>query len=528
MPSFNIFGSSTTRQTLLSEQYGFIGQNGALVTEFSAVSVSLAFELVVLGSVTSFRSSAILGDADGAEITIGATGQVTSMEGSAINIGGFEADDLNIRNDGVLSGSTDGITVSDIGGGVNLVNTGTVVGTNSGIDANLPGPITVVNTGTITTLGVEDVFGDTFAVDLTSNLPELRNAGSIIGDVLMFSSTIGRALLVNSGLIDGTITLGNGNDEFVNAGGRINGAVSGGLGDDTYRIDSAITIQDSGGNDSIYSSVSYDIAAGIERLILTGTADIRANGNVQANVIAGNSGDNRISGQRGSDELSGGNGDDTLRGGGGNDTLVFDAGDDVLNGGGGIDTLDLSTATDAFLVNLGAGSMTGDATDNDTVTAVENVRGGSGADTLLGSGDANALSGGSGDDSLVGSGGADTLTGQSGADTLVGGNGADLFRFERFSDSPEAGPDTIADFRTAQGDLIDLSLIDANGLGSGNGTFLFSSAGFLPEGVPSVRVLQDIANNLTIVEARDSVGAAVDLRIILTGLVTLTAADFAL
>lgn len=527
MPSFNIFGSSTTAQTLNNIEAGFIGQNGALATIVPLsvpVTISGKAQLVVLGSITALYERCVVSTTvPSISITVGSTGTLVSSAEDAIRAD-FTTQ-LTLVNDGFISGAAEALDLNagDDDADVEIRNTGIISAGLACVEATLgEGAIRISNAGTLMTTA-----GGT-ALNLSAASITLQNAGTIIGDAILFSGTAGEVLLVNSGLIDGDVTLGNGNDEFVNAGGRINGAVSGGLGDDTYRIDSAITIQDSGGNDSIYSSVSYDIAAGIERLILTGTADIRANGNVQANVIAGNSGDNRISGQRGSDELSGGNGDDTLRGGGGNETLVFDAGDDVLNGGGGIDTLDLSTATDAFLVNLGAGSMTGDATDNDTVTAVENVRGGSGADTLLGSGDANALSGGSGDDSLVGSGGADTLTGQSGADTLVGGDGADLFRFERFSDSPEAGPDTIADFRTAQGDLIDLSLIDANGLGSGNGTFLFSSAGFLPEGVPSVRVLQDIANNLTIVEARDSVGAAMDLRIILTGLVTLTAADFAL
>jgi len=68
------------------------------------------------------------------------------------------------------------------------------------------------------------------------------------------------------------------------------------------------------GNDTVFSSVNYNLAAfpQIENLTLTGTTDINGIGNGKDNVITGNSGQN------------------VLRGLQGNDTFVFNFGDSVV------------------------------------------------------------------------------------------------------------------------------------------------------------------------------------------------------
>ncbi|MCE8031501.1 Ig-like domain-containing protein, partial [Halomonas sp. MCCC 1A11057] len=71
----------------------------------------------------------------------------------------------------------------------------------------------------------------------------------------------------------------------------------------------------------------------------------------------------------------------------------------------------------------------------------------------------NDLYGGGGDDVLVGGAGNDTLRGGEGNDTLFGGLGADTFVW-KLGDQGEAGDvftDTIMDFDTNDGDVIDLS-----------------------------------------------------------------------
>ena len=82
------------------------------------------------------------------------------------------------------------------------------------------------------------------------------------------------------------------------------------------------------GYDTVKSSVSYSLGRHVEKLVLTGTEDLKGSGNRLDNVLNGNSGDNL---------LKGGAGDDVLRGGAGNDRLVGGSGDDLLRGGSGED-----------------------------------------------------------------------------------------------------------------------------------------------------------------------------------------------
>ena len=98
--------------------------------------------------------------------------------------------------------------------------------------------------------------------------------------------------------------------------------------------------------------------------------------------------------------------------------------------GGGTDTLDFSQTTFAVNLNLNAGAFS-DAfqmTNNISIAfgvVVENARGGSAGDYMVGNAAANLLEGGGGDDSLWGADGADRLMGGDGADTLVGQAGDD-------------------------------------------------------------------------------------------------------
>ena len=152
--------------------------------------------------------------------------------------------------------------------------------------------------------------------------------------------------------------------------------------------------------------------------VLTGTP-----GN---DVICGLAGNDRINGMGGNDVLIGGPGNDVLNGGPGNDVLVGGGGNDSLTGGPGTDTAsfqDHHTAVDASLV-------THVATDRaihqrDHLASIENLRGGTGNDTLDGNSGNNVLSGGPGNDDLNGNAGNDQLNGGSGNDIEIGGTGND-------------------------------------------------------------------------------------------------------
>ena len=126
----------------------------------------------------------------------------------------------------------------------------------------------------------------------------------------------------------------------------------------------------------------------------------------------------------------------------GTDTLSGDAGDDTLSGGGGADVLDGGTGTDTATyagsaagvqVDLAAGTGSGGDAQGDTLTGIENAEGGSGNDTLIGSGAANRLLGGAGNDTLSGAAGDDTLSGGTGGDLLAGGDGVDWAAYDASS-----------------------------------------------------------------------------------------------
>jgi Ca2+-binding RTX toxin-like protein len=124
--------------------------------------------------------------------------------------------------------------------------------------------------------------------------------------------------------------------------------MEGGLGSDLYTVDNiadvVIELADEG-IDFVNSSVNYSLSANVERLFLTGTANLNGTGNALHNTIYGNSGDN------------------ILNGGDGNDTLNGQAGHDSLDGGLGNDNLKGGLGNDSYLFGLNAGQDTIDNTD---------------------------------------------------------------------------------------------------------------------------------------------------------------------
>lgn len=276
-------------------------------------------------------------------------------------------------------------------------------------------------------------------------------------------------------------------------------------GDDTYAFDPGApafeAIWDAGGTDTFslaaftggctvdlkpgaYSSLAYDSVS------LTNNLGIAFNCNIE-NAIGGAGGDTLL-GSELANGLDGGAGADTLRGAGGNDTLTGGAGNDLLDGGAANDALGGGEDNDVLIGGLGNDTLDGGAGSDtasyasgsaavrvslaiggaqatggggiDTLTGIENLAGGTGADVLVGSDGVNTLDGGGGADQLAGGGGADVLIGGAGRDMLVGGEGGDLFRFASIKDLPGTAvtnADMILDFSAAQGDLIDLSGVDA-------------------------------------------------------------------
>jgi Ca2+-binding RTX toxin-like protein len=98
-----------------------------------------------------------------------------------------------------------------------------------------------------------------------------------------------------------------------------------------------------------------------------------------------------------------------------------------------------------YLTGSGDLDVTGNARDN-------LLLGNDGANTLAGANGGDLIFGAGGNDMLSGGSGNDRLVGGAGNDTLLGGPGIDSFVF-----SGAFGVDLIADFDTAEGDVIDFS-----------------------------------------------------------------------
>ena len=165
------------------------------------------------------------------------------------------------------------------------------------------------------------------------------------------------------------------------------------------------------------------------------------------------------------DSLDGGAGVDTLEGGKGDDTYIVDVVGDILKEAkvGGRDVVESAvtwTLGDGFEELELTGSTATDGTGN-----LEDNK-------LTGNSGANKLLGLDGNDSLSGGGGADSLTGGRGNDRMAGGAGADTFILTADSlGVRQHEKDRISDFSVGDGDLINLTAIDADTATDGDQAF---------------------------------------------------------
>ena len=266
---------------------------------------------------------------------------------------------------------------------------------------------------------------DTQTIDLRQGA--FSSVGGLTGNVaIAVGAVIENAI---SGAGNDTIW-GNSSDNRLAAGTGFN-RVDGGLGTDTAvfagsRSEYIITWDGREGH-VIRSGVSeHTIVSNVEILqfadqavTATPTGAVRIFGDITAETMNGSAFDDQLLGQGGDDILNGfggndrlwgGTGNDTLSGGDGLDYLAGGAGNDVLIGGNDMDTVAFEGALNGVLVDLSAGTATGQG--DDTLSGIENVVGTSFADVLVGD---------SGNNVLQGFGGVDILSGGAGNDTLIAG-----------------------------------------------------------------------------------------------------------
>jgi trimeric autotransporter adhesin len=220
----------------------------------------------------------------------------------------------------------------------------------------------------------------------------------------------------------GEIIYGYGNDDRID-GGKGADLMVGGLGNDHYVVDDkgdrVIEKVGEGHNDTVHASIDYTLGDNVENLDLTGTEDLKGNGNELDNDLYGNSGNNMLFGGDGNDTLDGQKGMDIMLGGDGDDYyFVDDAGDVIWElADHGKDTVRsyVSYELGPSLENLYLeGSADIDGTGND----LDN--------TILGNDGKNVLKGGEGNDVLNGRGGADKMYGGDGNDDYYADSQNDL------------------------------------------------------------------------------------------------------
>jgi serralysin len=312
------------------------------------------------------------------------------------------------------------------------------------------------------------------------------------------------------------------------------------------------------------TKMTFDFVA--EGVVGSSTVDIRFTGHLDASGLIvegmegydsvqlfGADGDQRIIGSSYRDVLEGLGGDDTLRGGEGDDWLAGGAGDDLyfvetmadsLDGelvGLGRDTVvamgDYRLAAGAeieVLRTLRPGETTAlDLVGNEFSNLIAGndganvLRGGRGEDTLLGHDGGDRLVGSDGNDVLAGQAGDDVLDSGRGADRLSGGEGADrfLFRAVGASAADVRGQDTIVDFERADGDVIDLSMIDADLATARDDAFRLVDGPFTGA-AGELRVVASAKGALLLGDV-DGDGAA-EFGLFVSGQTAMTEADFAL
>jgi subtilisin-like proprotein convertase family protein len=270
-------------------------------------------------------------------------------------------------------------------------------------------------------------------------------------------------------------------------GGAGADVVRGGTGNDRIVDDDFVNFDYLDGSDGV-DTIDYSLVTFASGLV---TIDIGAG---LTSVSGGNTetvvGFENVWGSQGGEVIRGTTGVNVLLGLGGDDRIVDHdfVNFDFHDGGAGIDTIDYSSvafASGVVTIDIGAGlaSVTGGNTE--TILGFENVWGSQGGEVIRGTTGANVLRGNAGNDSLYGLYGTDTLVGGLGKDLLFGGPGYDRFVFESKAESPVgAGCDVIrmvdgiafTNPGSKAGDIIDVSMIDANESVAGDQAFLFNSS----------------------------------------------------
>jgi Ca2+-binding RTX toxin-like protein len=326
--------------------------------------------------------------------------------------------------------------------------------------------------------------------------------------------------LLLGGEADDTLVGGAGHDAL--DGGAGADIYDGGTGDDIYLLDASdlLTEQPDSGIDAVVVTFeNYTLGGNLEALFLA-SGIVSGGGNVLDNLIVGNQAANVLDGRGGNDDILGGANDDIAGGQGGNDAIWGEGGNDTLSGGADDDYLCGGVGADFLMGDAGNDWVYGNA-DEDF------VNGGNGDDNVFGGGAYDRVYGGAGNDLVNGQAGNDFIVGGAGIDLIVGGPGADRFVFLDGDFGPDlSATDRIKDFSKAQGDLIDLTRVDANIALAGDQAFKWIGNAAFSGTAGELRY--NWSGSTTVVTGDTDGDGTADFALLLTGQVAVTVGDFAL
>jgi len=391
------------------------------------------------GNLTNFENYIL---SDGNDLFTGTAGDDTVIGG--------DGDDTFFGSDGAdnFDGGIGNDTADYSSLASSVVNVSVVLQNTGDSFVNITGGLTKIDTLT----GIENVTGSTQDDSLTGN-------------------NLDNVLIGNQG--NDVISGNAGNDTLT--GGAGDDTLAGGAGDDTLTGGDGIDTVD-------YSASTGDLNINLTTTVGTGEGTDSLTG--IENVIGG-AGNDTITGDTSDNTFDGGMGNDTLIGVSGDNIFITSAGNDTFTGGSGLeDLVDYSSSASAVNVDLGTGDASGDGTD--TLSGIENVIGTAGDDTIVSNASDNELDGGGntgvGDTvSYASAAGpvvvdlsAGTATGDgndelTGFENIIGSSNNDRFVGDNANNDIDggAGNDDLIDYSSAGGALnINLD----SGFATGQGT----------------------------------------------------------
>ena len=296
-----------------------------------------------------------------------------------------------------------------------------------GFNSNITGPIAAyfdftVNTHPVITIwdggtnNTLDLSGWSTPSTINLNAGTFSSADGAVNNIAIAVDTI-----IETGIGGGgndTIT-GNPYNNVLKGGANAD-LMAGGAGNDAYFVDNvsdAVVENANDGIDTVYSTAHFRLSANVENLVLQGSADLQAYGNILSNAIYGNAGNNLLDG---------------------------DASADAMYGGGGSDVYFVDNVSDAVVENTSEGNDTVFSTAHFGLSAnVENL-------VLQGSADLQGY-GNSLSNAIYGNAGNNLLDGGAGADAMTGGAGNDVYFVDNVGDAvfENSGEGNDAVFSTA-------------------------------------------------------------------------------